>query len=103
MKLNYKASNIAKAELNEDRKFFDVFNNMSTGSIGVNDLLFLYHAGGASDDDFDADFKKGIPEVMQNIMEGINEAGFLGEIDTEAVKEQFKTATSETSGKSNKA
>ena len=53
MKLNFKALNIAKAERQDERKFFDVFNGMSTGSMGISDLLFLYHAGGASDDDFD--------------------------------------------------
>ena len=64
MKLNFKASNIAKAERNDGCKFFDVFNGMSTGSIGVSDLLFLYHAGGASDEDFDKDFGKGI-EILR--------------------------------------
>ena len=103
MKLNFKALNIAKAEQNENRKFFDVFNGMSSGSIGVSDLLFLYRAGGASDKDFEDDFKKGIPELMQNILDGINEAGFLGEIDTTEVKAQFKQGTSKTSGENNKA
>ena len=100
MKLNFKALNIAKAETNEDRKFFDVFNNMSAGSIGVSDLLFLYRAGGASDEDFEEDFKKGIPELMQNILDGINEAGFLGEIDTNEATKKFKQDSSKTSGES---
>ena len=103
MKLNFKALNIAKAERQDERKFFDVFNGMSTGSMGISDLLFLYHAGGASDDDFDKDFKQGIGTMMTNILEGINEAGFLGEIDTKAMEKQLKQDSSKTSGESNKA
>lgn len=103
MKLNYKALNIAKAEQDENRKFFDVFNGMSSGSIGVSDLLFLYRAGGASDKDFETDFKKGIPELMQNILEGINDAGFLGEIDTKAMEATANKDSSETSGENTKA
>ena len=78
-------------------------NGMSTGSMGISDLLFLYHAGGASDDDFDKDFKEGIGTMMTNILEGINEAGFLGEIDTKAMEKQLKQDSSKTSGESNKA
>lgn len=103
MKLNFKASNIAKAERNDGCKFFDVFNGMSTGSIGVSDLLFLYHAGGASDEDFDKDFGKGIEILMTNILEAINEAGFLGEIDTKVMEKQLKTDSSKTSGEETKA
>lgn len=92
MKLTYKASNIAKAEREEKRKFFDVFNGMSAGSIGVDDLLFLYHCGGASDDDFDEDFRGGIEAMMTNILEAINEAGFLGKIDTKVMEKATKAS-----------
>jgi hypothetical protein len=40
---------------------------------------------------------------MTNILEGINEAGFLGEIDTKAMEKQLKQDSSKTSGESNKA
>ena len=60
IELNYKASNIAKAEKADYRKFFDVFNSMGSNSIGVSDLQFLFHAGGASDDDFDEVFAKAL-------------------------------------------
>ena len=82
VELNYKASNIAKAEKEDYKKFFDVFNNMGNNSIGVSDLQFLFHAGGASDDDFDEIFSKGMETVMETILDGINRAGFLGKIDT---------------------
>ena len=85
VELNYKASNIAKAEKADYRKFFDVFNSMGSNSIGVSDLQFLFHAGGASDDDFDEVFAKGIDEVMSVILKGINDAGFLGKIDAKAL------------------
>ena len=86
MKLDYKASNIAKAEKEDGEKFFDVFNNMGTGSIGVSDLLFLYHAGGASDNDFNEDFKDGLEKVMNKVLEAINEAGFLGKIKSPVIE-----------------
>ena len=86
IELNYKASNIAKAEKEDGLKFFDVFNNMGNNSIGVSDLQFLFHAGGASDKDFDEIFSKGVAEVMNLILEGINKAGFLGKLDTKNLK-----------------
>lgn len=102
VELNYKASNIAKAEKADYRKFFDVFNSMGSNSIGVSDLQFLFHAGGASDDDFDEVFAKGIDEVMSVILKGINDAGFLGKIDAKALTSQnTKADHSASSGESN--
>ena len=82
IELNYKASNIAKAEKEDNRKFFEVFNHMGNNEIGVSDLQFLFHAGGANNDDFDETFAKGIETVMEAILDGINCAGFLGKINT---------------------
>lgn len=90
MKLNYKASNIAKAEREYGMKFFKAFNSMN--EMGVAELQFLYRAGGASDEEFDEMFAKGIEEAFVPILEGINDAGFLAEkIDIQNFKEALKS------------
>jgi hypothetical protein len=103
MKLNYKASNIAKAEREYKLKFFTVMGGLGS-DMGVGDLLFLYVAGGGSEDDFDKLFETGIEEVMIAIMEGINDAGFLGkmvstsELRDAMAKAKTPAAVSPTSG-----
>lgn len=103
IELIYKASNIAKAEKEDNRKFFDVFNTMGNNSIGVSDLQFLFHAGGASDEDFDRAFEMGISEVMSIILKGINDAGFLGKLDTTVLTDNpnLNAGHSESSGEAN--
>lgn len=113
MKLNYKASNIAKAERKSGKNFFDAFSGIMTvsGNPSISDLMFIYTAGGATKDDFDESFSKGIENVLVEVMDGINEAGFLGEkIDLTALKQgladTMKNAKQEVSqaiGEANKA
>ena len=102
MKLNYKASNIARAERETGLSFFDTISSLSNGVPSINSLMFLCAAGGATEDEFDAIFEKGLSEVMIVIIGGINDAGFLGaKIDTtelcqtmEAAKKATKTSPS---------
>lgn len=107
MKLNYKASNVAKAEAETGKNFFGVIANLG-GNTSVLDLMFLFTAGGGSVDEFDSLFASGIEAVMVSIMEGINDAGFLGEkIDIEAMKKEMEKAratlkTSPVTGEANK-
>ena len=110
-KLNYKASNIAAAELKYGLKFFKVLNSLSNakdGDFGMSDMLFLYVAGGGSVDTFDKLIIDGTESLMIDIMEGLTEGGFLGQsrnfdrkqVET-AVKEAMKdieTEVSQTSG-----
>jgi hypothetical protein len=76
--LNYKASNIAKAERASKKNFFAVMQSLSKAP-SIDDLLFLVNAGGGTEADFDELFKGGIKNVLMAIFEGINEAGFLGQ------------------------
>ena len=108
--LNYKASNIAKAEDAYKKNFLECIGRLGgNGMPGFADMRFLVLAGGGSDDDFDALFASGIENLLGAVLEGINNAGFLGSetLDTEALKTQLhemmdqvsKTAkTSQTSG-----
>ena len=110
MELNYKASNIAKAERAEGKKFFTVFSSIGNEDISVDDLLFIFKAGGGTEEAFDELFAKGVPEVFTAIFDGVNRAGVLpNKIDTKAVKQDMveamsgDTKVSQNSGKTTKA
>ena len=96
VQLNYKASNIAKAEKENKLNFFTVLSELQTNP-SFSNLLFLFKAGGGTEEEFDELAKTGIPEVMMEIMEGISDAGFLGtKIDTKKMKAEMKKAMEET-------
>jgi len=86
LKLNFKASNIAKAEDKYKKNFFSAMAGISS-TPSFSDLLFLFSAGGATEEQFDKVFEEGIEIAMIKITEGLNESGFLGKkIDTEELK-----------------
>lgn len=88
--LDYKASNIRAAEKEYSLSLFDAIAKVGNGSIDTTSLMFLYACGGASDEDFDKDFKGGMQDVVLNIFKGIDEAGFLGEkLDIEGMKKEL--------------
>lgn len=106
MKLNYKASNIAKAEREHDMNFFDMLTTLGDKP-SISGLLFLFEAGEATADDFDAAFKEGIDKVLMTIMDGLSDAGFLEQEDVrvmkKALEEQMKSQkTSLSSGETAK-
>ena len=99
VQLNYKASNIAKAEKEQGLSFFDAFSS----------LLFLFIAGSGTAEEFDELFKSGIDKVMLEVMSGIADAGFLGKtVDSKTLKAEMEKAmkeampTSEISGMTKK-
>lgn len=94
MTLHYKASAIAKAEDVYGKKLFEVLSLMGSSAPGVSDLLFLFAAGGGTEDEFDELFEKGIDEVMLVVMKGITDAGFLGniELDLDDLREKMAAA-----------
>lgn len=90
LKLNYKASNIAKAEDKFNRNFFKSLSGLSE-SPSMSDLMFLFFAGGATEEDFDNAVKEGFDNAMIIITEGLNESGFLGKtIDTTEMKKAME-------------
>lgn len=105
--LNYKASNIAKAEEKSGKSFLECISTLGTKPT-FSDLRFLILAGGGSDEDFDKLFASGMENLMGAVLEGINNAGFLGEkIDVEGLKDKLHegltSGTIETSQNSGEA
>ena len=112
VQLNYKASNIAKAEKEMGESFFGALSTLNSTS-SVSALLFLFVAGGGTQDELDELFKQGVDKAMVEVMSGIADAGFLGKTVTsktirtevtkamaEAFKESVESiAASENSGK----
>ncbi len=100
--LNYKASNIAKAEEAQNKNFLECVGRLGgSGMPSFADMRFLVLAGGGSDDDFDKLFASGIENLLGAVLEGINSAGFLGSetIDVEALKSQLHEMTEKASEK----
>lgn len=96
--LNYKASNIAKAERASRKNFFSAIQSLSK-SPSMDELLFLVNAGGGTENDFDELFKEGIEKVLMTIFEGINEAGFLGQkIDLEEMRKVMEAEMNKAKG-----
>lgn len=94
MKLDYKASNIAKAERKCGLDFWKVFTTFDKHP-SMSNLLFLFEAGAATEEDFDAAFKKGANEVLMIILDGLSDAGFLGQEDARVIKRQLEELTKE--------
>lgn len=92
MKLNYKASNIAKAEQETGLNFFNVISGLGNGGMpSFSTILFLFKAGGATEEEFDASMKNGIENALKEAMEAFAEAGFLGSSMTkEEVQKMFE-------------
>ena len=109
-KLDYKASNIRNGEKEYNLGFFDAIMRIGGRQISVTDLMFLYACGGASDEDFDKDFhaQSGMQNIIVNIFETVDNAGFLGQdLDIETLKEALgvknRNDSSTKSGKTTKA
>jgi hypothetical protein len=95
VQLNYKASNIAKAEKEQGMSFFDAFSSLQDKP-SISSLLFLFIAGGGTTEEFDEVAKTGIPEIMMAIMEGVSDAGFLGTtVDSKTLKAEMEKAMKE--------
>ena len=78
LELNYKASNILKAERSQGRKFFGALQGMQGGDLGVEDIVFLTAAGGATEDKtLEALDNTGMAGVMEEVAEALGTAGFL--------------------------
>ena len=101
LKLDYTAINIANAENNAGKSFFEAFSTLS-GTPSVSDIVFLMRAGGAADEAINESFNKGIDVCFTLVMSGLNNSGFLGEIDLDVesvrkemqkVKDELKNST----------
>lgn len=96
VQLNYKASNIAKAEKEQGKNFFNELAESQTSTPSVSALMFLFTAGGGTVEEFDELFKKGVDELMLTIIPEIADAGFLGKaVNSKMVKARMKKAMDE--------
>lgn len=95
VQLNYKASNIAKAEKEQGVSFFnELAEAQATPSVSA--LMFLFTAGGGTVEEFDELFKKGVDELMLIIMPEIADAGFLGKaVNSKIIKARMKKSMDE--------
>lgn len=103
IKLNFKATNIAKAEREDNVNFFEAITELGNKP-SVSGIYFIYKAGGASDEEFDEAFSNGMDKAVSNILEGLGEAGFLPKEEVEKTLNQNKktTKTSPNSGEVNR-
>lgn len=87
LELNYKASNILKAERSQKRKFFGALQGMQGGDLGVEDIVFLTAAGGAEEDKtLEALDNTGMAGVMEEVAEALGTAGFLQGVEAAQAK-----------------
>ena len=87
LELNYKASNILKAERSQGRKFFGALQGMQDGNLGIEDITFITAAGGATEEaTLDALDTTGMAGVMEEVAEALGTAGFLQGADEAQAK-----------------
>lgn len=91
VQLNYKASNIAKAEKEQGENFLEKISTLN-GIPPVSDLMFLFIAGGGTIEEFDKFMKKeGVGAVTVEVVASIAESGFLGKsIDAKQLRRDME-------------
>ena len=74
--LVYTATKIAVAERELKMNFFDELSVLAKKP-SMSGLLFLFKAGGGTEEQFDTLFKNGADAIMVAIMDGLEAGGFL--------------------------
>lgn len=98
--LKYTASRIAHAEMQFNKNFFTAL-----GDISMSSLLFLFIAGGGTEEEFDEYFKKGVGPLMELVLDGVEAGGFFDKKALEEAKKaiaELKAKASQTSGEADK-
>lgn len=104
MELNYKASNIAKAEREMDLNFFETLEGIGNSTPSFTALLMILRAGGLSEQEADEILdSKGIETALKEAVEALGNAGFLAKMQEVPVKQTPSPATSQTTGEKTKA
>lgn len=102
MELNYKASNIARAERLHNANFFKTLENLGQSSPSLSDILFVLEAGGVSEDEAgDIVDSKGLVDAIKLAVERLTDAGFLAHSPEltkakEALQQEASLSTGET-------
>ena len=104
--LNYKASNIAKAEDELNANFFKTLEGLGEGTPSFKSLLMILRAGGLSEQEADDLLdEKGIEDALAQAVDALGKAGFLAKMMAQAEKANPEKNTPETlptSGKKTK-
>lgn len=100
--LTYTASRIALVERELKMNFFDELPLLAKKP-SMSGLLFLFKAGGGTNEQFDELFKQGADALMVIIMDGLENGGFLPKEAVDEVKKAMaeikeSQETSQTSG-----
>lgn len=81
LKLNYKASNIAKAEQALNANFFKTLEGLGDGTPSFTSLLMILRAGGLSEQEADQMLDdRGIEDALKAAIEALGRAGFLAKM-----------------------
>lgn len=89
--LNYKASNIARAERELNANFFKTLEGLGEDTPSFNALLLVLRAGGLTEAEADAYLdEQGIEQALKAAVEALGNAGFLAKM-----KNQTQTVSSQ--------
>jgi hypothetical protein len=95
--LNYKASNIAKAERELNANFFATLEGIGDGTPSFSALLMIVRAGGLTEQEADDLLdSEGIEKTLQMAVDALGQAGFLAKMKANAEK-TTQSRTKETS------
>lgn len=96
MELNYKASNIARAERELNANFFQTLEGLGQGAPSFTALLVILRAGGLTEQEADAMLdNKGIEDALKEAIDALGRAGFLAKLNARAA--QVETVQPESS------
>lgn len=91
--LNFTASKIALAERSNNANFFDALSSLAEKP-SMQGLLFLFNAGGGTNEQFDQLFADGgLQAVMTAILDGLGAGGFLPKDAVEQAKAALADAS----------
>lgn len=105
--LNYKASNIARAERELNANFFSTLDDLESGTPSISALVMMLRSGGMAEDEADELLDNdGIEGSLAKIVEALGRAGFLVKLGekAQALKATQRPAKpSQSTGESTKA
>jgi hypothetical protein len=92
MELNYKASNIAKAESALNANFFGTLEGLGEGTPSFTSLLMILRAGGLTEQEADEMLDNlGIEAALRKAVEALGKAGFLAKMQENLPQTQNPT------------
>lgn len=104
MQLNYKASNIARAEQALGANFFDTLQGLGEGTPSFTALLMILQAGGLTEAEADQMLDdKGIEDALKAAIEALGRAGFLAKMGVNLTETQSQPKASPNTGNQTKA